>query len=83
MSCNSTMEFEFKFILPRKNSDLLNGDGSAYFVEQTYNINEIPNKLKGKIIFIFFISNYKNWSMFGGYFFFLFHFRCKSSISII
>lgn len=43
---------EFSFVLPQQNADLLDGNGSAYFVKHTYNANEIQSQLRGKCSFV-------------------------------
>jgi len=39
---------DFQFILPYKNSDLLNSRGDQFYVQQIYTANEIPEQLLGK-----------------------------------
>lgn len=47
---------EFSFVLPQHNADLLDGNGSAYFVKHTYNANEIQNQLRGKFFSQYFFQ---------------------------
>lgn len=49
-------EFEFEFFIPRNNKELLDGNGSAYFVQRIFDANEIPTKLKRKNISLRFHS---------------------------
>lgn len=41
---------DFQFLLPLTNGELLNSSGDTYYVKYLYSPNEIPEKLRGKIV---------------------------------